>query len=178
MHHPCKNNCLTNIDNCPICAVAYEFVRFELCRLQKSTDDVLNGLVRDCLWESPLGENILSIGLFRGTETLEQLNNRIQVCFFSDRRIGLVKSEWYIDGRIDHHTWETLGIVDPSYNKFNTKHRIPITIYNNDFVDGFSYFVDSTIEWMHSEDYLLFKEDFWTPDRESSIKNKLISNTN
>lgn len=178
MFHSCKDKCLTEINNCPTCTVAYEFVKSELHRLQRFTEDVLVGWVKDYFWTSPMGEVFLSIKLLRGVETLEQLNNEIQISFLSNRRMGLIKREWYLDGRIDHPTWETLGVVESPYNKFNTKHQIPVTIYNNHFVEGFSYFVDSTIDWMHSEDYAIIKEDLWTPEGEGSAGEKPILNVN
>ena len=165
--YECKNRCLQNINDCPSCSVAYEFIRNELLILQRETEDVLHGNVRDYFWTSPIGEVYLSLKLFRGVETLEQLNNEMQVTFLSGRRLGLIKCEFCLNGNIEHETWETLGVVEPELNKFNTQHKIPVTIYNNEFVRGFRFFTNNTIEWMHSEDYQFIKNDHWNPDKQT-----------
>jgi hypothetical protein len=167
MMYDCRSQCLQNISGCPSCSVAYSFIREELCRLQKDTEDVLHGRVKDCFWSNATSsDSYISVRLIRGTESLEELNNEIQIIFFSNRRIGLIKREWDFRGKIYYHTWETLGVVEPEQNKFNVQHQIPITVYNNDFIVGFNLFVNDTIEWMHDEDYSHMKENLWNPDKQ------------
>lgn len=166
MQYECKDDCLSRINDCPLCVVAYHFIHSELERLLQHTENILSGRIKEGVWTSPTGDVFLTIELSRGEDSLEQLNNAISVTFLSDRRIGLMKKEWSLSGKIVQETWNTIGVVDPEYSKFNTPHQIPITVYNNHFIEGFSFFVDSVIDWMHGEDYQLFKKDVWDVDYE------------
>lgn len=142
---------------------SYYFIRNCLDELLFNIEDVIQGKLRETVWESLYDKTIhASIQTFFGMDTCEQLSTNTRIIFFPNDAIGMINREFTIDGAIITHSWSDFSI-ESDKEIFCEKEKVFIVPFDEMFKKNFDWFIDSYIEWVHSEEYLYHKIDRWTP---------------
>lgn len=154
--------------SCDVCddfsAEAYLFVRENLTFLIAEIADVIPGILREDLWQSLYNKTYhFSTSAFFGMENCEQLSTNIRIVLFPEDKLGIVSHDFHVDGHIYQRTWSDIAFEDVETTLDNTQH-ISLIPFNEGFKDKFEWYIDTYVEWAHSEEYEIYKSENWIPN--------------
>ena len=147
---------------------AYLFVRENLLYLIKEISDVIPGKIKDTLWKS-IDDKMrhYSVGAFFGMDSCEQLSANLRIIFFPENKLGIISHDFHINGNIYQKTWSDI-MFETIDDARNETQNISMISFDDEFLLNFEWYIDTYVDWVHSEDYNLYKNENWIQN-ESNI---------